>query len=186
MRVQEVIDKILRVEGSAYTNDPDDSGGPTKFGVTQATLSEYRGASVTAEDVQELTEKEARAIYLQRYFDDPRLGLIGAVSERIAAEVMDTGVNMGMARAIGFLQRALNLLNDRARLFADIVVDGVCGPATAGALDAVVRHRGARGVTVLLRMLDTQQGAFYMDLAERRPKDERFVYGWFLHRVGAL
>ena len=41
-------------------------------------------------------------------------------------------------------------------------------------------------MTVMLRMLDAQQGAFYMDLAERRPKDERFVYGWFLHRVGGL
>ena len=102
MRVQEVIDEILRVEGAEYTNDPDDSGGPTKFGITQATLSEYRGASVTAEDVQELSEKEARVIYLQRYFDDPRLGLISSVSERIAAEVMDTGVNMGMAGRSGF------------------------------------------------------------------------------------
>ncbi|MCR9089870.1 MAG: N-acetylmuramidase [Proteobacteria bacterium] len=185
MRVQEVIDDILRVEGAEYTNDPADSGGATKYGITQATLGEHRGTPVTADDVAALTEREARAIYLQRYFDEPRLGLIAAVSERIAAEVMDTGVNMGMPRAVGFLQRALNLLNDRGRIYADIAADGLCGPATAAALDAVMRHRGARGETVLLRMLNAQQGAFYMDLAERRPKDERFVYGWFLHRVGA-
>jgi len=31
--------------------------------------------------------------------------------------------------------------------------------------------------------LNCLQGAFYVELAEKREKDERFVYGWLLNRV---
>ncbi len=36
---------------------------------------------------------------------------------------------------------------------------------------------------VPLRALNALQGAFYVELAERRAKDEAFVYGWLLNRV---
>jgi hypothetical protein len=43
--------------------------------------------------------------------------------------------------------------------------------------------RGRDGQVVLLRMLNALQGAFYIELAERREKDETFIYGWFRARV---
>jgi len=36
---------------------------------------------------------------------------------------------------------------------------------------------------VLCRALNCLQGAYYIELAERREKDERFVYGWLKNRV---
>jgi len=35
----------------------------------------------------------------------------------------------------------------------------------------------------LYKMLNALQGAYYIELAERREKDEDFIYGWFKHRV---
>ena len=61
---------------------------------------------------------------------------------QIAAEVMDTGVNCGPDPAARMLQRLLNASNDSGRLWADLKVDGKCGPATSGAL---VRMRAASG-----------------------------------------
>lgn len=178
-----IIDGILRAEGSAYTNDPADSGGPTKYGITQATLSAFRGYAVTPDDVAELTEAEARQIYFKRYWLEPRINLLGAHSMKVAAEVMDTGVNAGPSVAVSMLQRALNAFNDRGQLYADLVVDGKAGPATAAALAAFLRRRGVSGEDVLHAALNCLQGAFYTDLVERREKDERFYFGWLRERV---
>ena len=71
-------------------------------------------------------------------------------SEAIAAELFDTGVNMGPAVAATFLQRALSALNRNRSDYPDLVPDGRIGPATLAALDAFLAVRGRQGETVLL------------------------------------
>ncbi|KQU81624.1 MULTISPECIES: putative peptidoglycan-binding domain-containing protein [unclassified Rhizobacter] len=82
-----------------------------------------------------------------------------------------------------FLQRALNVLNMEGTWYPDVQADGRIGPMTIAALREYMRRRGAGGQVVLLRALNALQGAFYVELAERRAKDEAFVYGWLLNRV---
>ena len=43
--------------------------------------------------------------------------------------------------------------------------------------------RKAAGVIVMLRDLNSRQHHHYSQLVRRRPKDERFFYGWVLNRV---
>ena len=57
------------------------------------------------------------------------------------------------------------------------------GPSTLKALNAYLTKRGTQGELVLLRALNCLQGAFYIELVERRYKDEVFIYGWLLNRV---
>ena len=102
----------------------------------------------------------------------------------IAAELFDTGVNMGTGIAAGFLQRALNALNRAARDYPDIAVDREIGPRTLSALDGFLKARGKGGETVLLRAMEALQGERYIALAERRPSQEAFLYGWLANRVG--
>jgi lysozyme family protein len=90
---------------------------------------------------------------------------------------------MGVGRAAEFLQRSLNALNSGGTLFADLTVDRDIGPSTMRALSAYMQHRGALGELVLHRALNSLQGAFYIELVERRQKDEAFIYGWLLNRV---
>src|SRR3546814_12710294 len=73
--------------------------------------------------------------------------------------LFDTGVNMGPAVAVGFLQRALNALNRNGRDWADLAVDRSIGPATLGALRALLRVRGQAGACVLVRAMHALQGA---------------------------
>jgi lysozyme family protein len=62
------LDAILKREGwPKYTNHPADKGGPTRGGITLATLSAWRGRPQTIEDLKALPEAEARAIYRARY-----------------------------------------------------------------------------------------------------------------------
>jgi hypothetical protein len=49
---------------------------------------------------------------------------------------------------------------------------------------AYLRVRGASGETVLVRALDALQGARYVSLAETRPANEAFLYGWLANRLG--
>jgi lysozyme family protein len=99
--------------------------------------------------------------------------------------MFDTGVNMGPAVATTFLQRALTALNRGGKDYPDLVPDGRVGPATIVALDAFLEARGSRGgETVMLRALEALQGERYLRLAEKRPANEAFLYGWLANRIG--
>lgn len=170
-----VINEILNVEGG-YVNDPGDSGGETNFGITVAVA---RAAGYTG-SMRDLPRATAFDIYAELYWDKVRADDILAISPAVCEEVVDTGVNMGTGRAGKFLQRSLNVLNSRGKMYEDLVVDGGIGPATIRALRAYCDHRDEE---TLVKALNCLQGAKYIELAERREKDERFVYGWLKNRV---
>lgn len=182
MDYREIIDGILKREGDAYTNNPLDRGGPTKFGVTQAVARAfgYQG------DMRDLTIGIARAIYIDRYWLQPRFDQVFERNPPMADEMMDTGVNMGTIWPGKFLQRALNVLNNEQKLFPDITVDGAIGKMTLAALDAFIAKRGSVGYAVVTRMMDSQQSVRYMEIAESNKTQESFVYGWQLNRTGVV
>lgn len=174
-----LIDAVIDREGG-YVNHPADRGGPTRFGITQAVAR----ANGHAGDLRRLPRETAAAIYRRRYWQEPRFDRVAAIAPTLAAELFDTGVNMGPSVAVGFLQRALNALNRGASDYPDIANDGLIGPRTLAALDAFVTHRGTAGETVLLRAVEALQGERYLSLAERRPANEAFLYGWLANRLG--
>jgi len=180
VNVDGLIDALIDREGG-FVDHPADKGGPTCFGITQAVARAHGYAG----PMRQLPRSEAFAIYLRLYWARPRLDQIAARSGRLAAELFDTGVNMGPAVAITFLQRALTALNRNGQDYADLVPDGRVGPQTLGALDAFLSLRGkSSGETVLLRALEALQGERYLRLAERRPANEAFLYGWLANRIG--
>jgi lysozyme family protein len=174
----QTIDQIIKVEGG-YSTHPADSGGETMYGITAkvARAHGYTGPMAN------LPRTVAEDIYRQQFWDSLRLTDIARASLAVAAEVADTAVNCGTGTAARFVQTALNAFNLNATLYPDLTVDGAIGPKTVQALEAYLRHRGDEGETVLLRALNSLQGAYYIDLSQRRAKDEAFVYGWLLHRV---
>lgn len=167
---------LIMLEGG-YVDDPMDSGGKTKYGITESVAREhgYHGS------MKDLSLEKAKEIYRKDYWDALCLDDVSEYSYDIAYELFDTGVNMGVVRATKFLQRSLNVLNNRQSYYDDLSVDGVMGNKTITAFNAYMEKR--KTSMVLLRMLNCLQGAFYIDLAERREKDERFIYGWFLNRI---
>ena len=135
--------------------------------------------------MRSLPRSEAAAIYRRLYWQRPRLDEVAKRSARLAAELFDTGVNMGPAVAVTFLQRALTALNRNGKDYADLTPDGRVGPTTLAALDTFLTVRGrSSGETVLLRALEALQGERYLRLAERRPANEAFLYGWLANRIG--
>lgn len=186
MSVDAIIAGVVARESHKYTNDANDSGGPTKFGITQRTLSRFRKFPATPADVQALTLKDAETIYRWMFVEEPgfdRLLAAATLSKPIAEKVIDAGVLCSPHRATEWLQRQLNALNRQGKDFPDVEVDGDCGPATCRALVAYLAKRGTDGQRALIEGLQNCQGTYLLELAERRPKDEEFYYGWLLNRV---
>lgn len=181
-RIDAILDGVLARE-AGWVNNPDDAGGPTNRGITLAEYSDYLGRPATLDELRDLTAATAKQILRDRYVNKPGYNRVMTHSARIAAELIDTGVNMGPKRATTMLQRSLNVLNQQARLFPDLAVDGAIGGLTLSALETFLVIRRTIGEQVLLKALNCLQGAAYIELAEKREKDEEFVYGWLRVRV---
>lgn len=174
MTKDEIFSAILGKEGG-YVNNPADKGGPTNWGITQAVA---RAHGYTG-DMKDLTRQQALNILESDYWVGPRFNQVDSISGLIAIELADTGVNMGPAVAAKFLQRSLNVFNNQGKLYPDIIADGQIGPRTLSALKSFLSGRNDAGEKVMLKALNSLQGARYIELAESRPANETFAYGWF-------
>lgn len=119
------IGKIFDVEG-AFSNDPNDLGGPTNMGITSKVYKRH----FPNKNIRQITKHEALEIYHVEYwlacrcwkFDKP-----------VALMLLDCAVNQGPGVARKMLQKS-----------AGAKPDGVIGPLTVHA----VHSKGASEVTL--------------------------------------
>ena len=163
---------VLKWEGG-LTDDPDDPGGRTCLGVTQARYNQYRKAKgLPLRDVARMTEQEMREIYWTYYW----LPVKGdEFAYPLALAVFDTGVNMGTVTAIKLLQRAINDLLPREKW---VTVDGVLGQQTLTVAKAL------NPAQLALRLCDRREER-YRALVRANPKLGKFLKGW-LNRLSDL
>lgn len=109
MSFERAVEFVLSEEGG-YSNDPQDPGGETNFGISKRA---YPGLNIAS-----LTRSEAIDIYRRDYWDR-----IPALPPGIAVVVFDFAVNAGISRSIKTLQAAIG-----------VNADGVVGPITRAAL----------------------------------------------------
>lgn len=181
MSIETLLDKVIGTEGG-YVNHPSDRGGPTRWGITEqvARAHGYNGT------MQTLPRDVAKNIYRQMYWTRPGFDAIATVYPKLAEELFDIGVNMGPKTAAMFLQHILNAMNSQEKSYPDIAADGDIGPMTVHVLQQFKAKRGAQGETVMLRAVDSLQGARYIAITDARKKNEDFTYGWFANRVGGF
>ena len=179
---------LLKIEGG-YVNDPDDLGGETYRGIARRYNADWsgwaridqakRGRGFPASLERDTALRTAvRQFYKQRYWD-PYQGTAIA-DQAIAAKLLDIAVNLGVARAVTFLQRALNVLNRDGALYPDLQADGAFGPQTQTALTT---YRKKDKPVFLLKTLNILQGMHYIESIESDATREKYARGW-LKRVG--
>jgi lysozyme family protein len=117
-----MINAVLDREGG-YSHRTPDKGGPTNFGITQATLSAWLGRAASVADVQAMTRQTATAIYAANFFAAPGIGYIADVELREL--VFDAAIQHGQMRAVQWLQAIVGVLQD-----------GNIGNITAGKVNA--------------------------------------------------
>ncbi len=179
--IDQIIDEIILIE-AGYVDHPDDSGGPTNYGITFRVLREVR-PNATKTDLINLDIAEARQIYKQKYFKNTNIFELFEVSPLIGTEVFDAAINMGPGTAIKFIQRALNVLNRKSTIYKDVNADGVLGSDTKLAMKQYIASRGSDGVDVLYKTIVCLRGARYVEIAEKSPKNESFIFGWIKNRI---
>lgn len=136
--VQQIAEEIVNREGG-FVSHPNDPGGATNFGVTIHTMRNLKldldgDVDVDVEDVRRLSRAQAVDIFVEHYFNRPRIAELPTV---LHASVFDMQVNSGI-NAIRILQRLVTQMG------FPTAADGVIGPATLravhGAHDAAPRH----------------------------------------------
>ena len=167
----DVIDEVIAREGG-YVNHPSDLGGPTRWGITQARLTEWRGRTATEEDVFELTKDEARKIY-EAWYVEP----LSRIKHHMALFelLFDIGVMSGPETAIKMLQREMNAFGVNPPL----AVDGILGPKTAAVIDDFPEP-ALRQALVVSRL------TALVRIVERDPKQLAFLEGWVTRTVAFL
>lgn len=118
--------KVIKIEGG-YVNDPDDAGGETYMGISRKfnpnakfwkVIDEIKSINknITNKEMNAILKKnnsiigEIKNIYKNKYWD--KLYLDSLNSQKIAEELFDTAVNMGVSVAIKILQNALKVKTD--------------------------------------------------------------------------
>lgn len=103
---------VLRWEGGEkYTNDPQDPGGETKFGISKRAYPDV--------DIKSLTRQEAEVIYRRDYWE--KVGCDKMDNSDLAIVVFDAAVNCGVGRVRSWLDELVkakesgNLVKDDSR-----------------------------------------------------------------------
>jgi lysozyme family protein len=155
---------VLRWEGG-FVDHPADPGGATNRGVTQKVYDAWRTSNGQApRSVRELQDSEMSAIYEQNYW---RAARCGEVQDKLDLAMFDTAVNMGVGRAVRFLQGAVGCQ-----------VDGGFGSGTLSAVQCCDPSQA------LQKFCNARQG-FYERLVLAKPEMNVFLRGW-LNRLNAL
>ena len=155
--LESMLDNVIRREGG-YTDHPNDRGGPTNWGITLDALTTWRQRPTTADDVKNLTENEARAIYQSRYLTEPGLNRIG--DPYVLSLAFDCAINHGPQRAVRWLQK-----------IAGVVDDGNLGPVSEVAINSYEPVR-------LYQKLLARRIVFYGEIVNNDRSQAAFILGW--------
>lgn len=140
---------VILAEGGD-SNDPNDPGGLTRYGIA---ANRHPGV-----DVASLTLEQAKAIYRQDYWQ-PIHG--DSLPAGLALALFDTCVNVGVGRGISLLQQAIG-----------VQIDGVVGSKTVAA--ATRQYR-----TALPKFL-ARRALYYGELAQANPRFRTYLHGWLI------
>jgi len=151
-----VIKETLVNEGG-YVNDPLDAGGETKFGISKRSYPNV--------DIKNLTVDDAKAIYKKDYWDKVKADKIA--SQKVAFELFDTAVNMGVRTASKLMQGC-----------SGAYVDGIIGTQSLETINAMDEE-------LLLLRFKISKIARYAYITTKRPVNKKYLLGWINRTLGA-
>lgn len=107
--------ELLKHEGG-YVNHPQDPGGATNLGVTQAVWEDWIDRAVSEDEMKALTPNKVAPLYREMYWDRIKADKLPAGVDYC---VFDAAVNSGVSRAVKWLQT-----------IANVPADGIIGAET--------------------------------------------------------
>lgn len=136
-----------------YSNNPNDKGGKTKFGISKRNHPDV--------DIENLTLDEAKEIYYNEYWDYG----YDMIQTSLAVKIFDLGVNMGVRRAIKLMQATLNKYYNK-----DLKIDGLFGNKTITAIKEVNSKN-------LYSLYIFEVSLYYQEIS-KKDNNKIFFVGW--------
>ena len=155
-RERKLINHIRKWEGE-WANDPDDTGGCTKWGITIGCFREYYGRYMECADLKLLTENQWLNIFYKKFYNKIRAGEIQ--NDSVCMMVLDMCWMSGVRTAIRKIQRCLHLVDD-----------GIVGPITLNALNTNPKQ--------VFEDLKYMRECWYESIVMNQPKKKKFLRGW--------
>ena len=163
-RLADSLKFTLSWEGG-YSNNKDDPGGETNFGITRAVYDHYRhGRGLAVRSVKLITPDEVHDIYFTLYWQASHCDKMPVPLDLV---MFDSFVNCGRDRVAKWLQASLG-----------VVVDGRVGPYTLAAA-------WSGDHTKLALAVCDQRAVHYARLVKANKKFSTFIKGW-TRRLDAL
>lgn len=151
-------------KATGYVNDPDDTGGETKFGVAKNANPEL--------NIAKLTWDAAKRVYYKKYWLAGDCADIATFAPKLAMMHFDGCVNHGNGRAARMLQEAVGA-----------TIDGDIGPKSLEAIKIACAAPGGE-LAVCAKVLMLRK-SFYLKIVERNPSQMKFLKGW-MNRLNDL
>jgi lysozyme family protein len=142
-------------EGQTYTNDPNDAGGETKFGVSKAAFPDV--------DIANLTYDSASKIWLDNFWTPNRLGEIN--NQELANKLLNMVGNSNPRVVVKQFQTAISICG------TFVTADGLIGTATIQAANAC-------NSMYLLSVFKLQRIGYYVDLVNKNSSQLTYLKGW--------
>lgn len=159
------VENLLKFEGD-YSDNPNDSGGATKFGVSLKWYRSTVDSQATVETIKHLTKTRAIELY-QDYFWRYDAILDQAVAEKI----FNMAVNMGSGTAHRIIQQAAEYVSNKF-----LSLDGVLGPKSIAAINSC-------DPDALLSELRARMVVRYAEIVLQNPSQKIFLLGWMRRGV---
>lgn len=164
-------DNSLAKEGG-FVNDPDDTGGATKYGISLRTYRLYY-PEANSTTIQNLSVNDAKAFYYTYFWQANCYDEIK--NPDLAIKVFDACINMGPRQAHLCLQRALNCVGFK------LIEDGRLGQETLKALNHTECPEWSFAILCAFR---SELAGYYRLLAATKPKLQKFLNGWIARAYG--
>ena len=148
------IEYALKNEG-LYSNDRDDAGGETKFGISKRSYPRL--------DIKNLSIEKAREIYKKDFWESQNYKNIK--NEDLAIKIFDLAVNVGISRANKLVQRSLRSVNKK------VEENGILDDITI----CLINESEA---TDLLSALKSEAAGYYRLIVSTKPNRAKYLKGW--------
>ncbi len=158
-------EKILKWEGSEFTNDPLDAGGATKYGVTFATFAPWfkkkYGRDATVDDLKALDKAGYTEILCDLFWDKCDADSIR--DQQVANAIVDWFYNAGYTAT-----------KDIQELLGIHPADGILGTISIATINVLAGEDAAK----LTNMIVDRRIEFYKSIVAAKPNQVRFLQGW--------
>jgi len=149
-----VIDKTLENEG-LLSNDPNDTGKLTKYGISQKAYPN--------EDIQNLTLERAKELYKRDYWDKIKGDSI--YDQTIAESIFDFAVNSGVGTSSKLSQRVIGVQDD-----------GIIGANTIASLNSFNEK-------LFIPLFTIEKIKRYRDICLKNSDQKKFFFGWVVRSL---